>query len=169
MPACVVLLPAVPAHVVPIRSPLHCATSRRWLTCRHLTLTAQLASLLGPGFGTILSTAFIHMMLPAAEAFSNPCLPPWWTEAYEAWAYLLVTLAVLLMHLVDYLIKVGWAGVGRAGAGRARGGARQGGGHAWRRWPLHCRHDPAGSAARKAAPLAQPLTSQTQCHSRPAM
>lgn len=73
------------------------------------------------------------MMLPAAEAFSNPCLPPWWTEAYEAWAYLLVTLAVLLMHLVDYLIKVGWAGVGRAGrgglgVGRGRAAAMPGGG-----------------------------------------
>ena len=56
----------------------------------------------------MLATALIHMLLPAAAALQSPCLPASWTERYEAWAYLFVMLAVLLMHLFDYLIKVGW-------------------------------------------------------------
>ena len=93
------------------------------------------------------------MLLPAAEAFVNPCLPTWWTTAYEAWAYFFVTLAVLVMHLVDYLIKVGrsgagrdWrageAGQGRAGQGRTggvgrAGQGRVGGGGAGCNWQLY--------------------------------
>ena len=58
-----------------------------------------------PGFGTILSTAFIHMLLPAAQNLSSPCLPASWNEAYEAWAYLFVVISITLMQLVDYLIE----------------------------------------------------------------
>lgn len=57
------------------------------------------------GFGTMLSTAVIHMMLPAVAALTHPCLPHTWTDSYEAWAYLFVTLSILLMHLVDFIIK----------------------------------------------------------------
>lgn len=58
-----------------------------------------------PGFGTILSTAFIHMLLPAQMNLSSPCLPESWTGAYEAWAYLFVVLAIVAMQLIDYLIE----------------------------------------------------------------
>ncbi|KAL4450157.1 hypothetical protein ABPG77_010826 [Micractinium sp. CCAP 211/92] len=57
------------------------------------------------GFGTILSTAFIHMLLPAAQNLSSPCLPDSWNERYEAWAYLFVVLSIVFMQLIDYLIE----------------------------------------------------------------
>ena len=57
------------------------------------------------GFGTLLSTALVHMLLPAAEAFASPCLPPWWASAYEAWPYALATLAILVMQLADFLLR----------------------------------------------------------------
>ncbi|KAI3423948.1 hypothetical protein D9Q98_009782 [Chlorella vulgaris] len=57
------------------------------------------------GFGSILATAFIHMMLPAAKSFANPCLPAFWTTSYDAWAYLFTLLAVLLMQQIDWQIK----------------------------------------------------------------
>lgn len=57
------------------------------------------------GFGTILSTAFIHMLLPAAQNLSSPCLSEGWNEAYEAWAYMFVTVAIVFMQLIDYLIE----------------------------------------------------------------
>ncbi|PSC72115.1 Zinc transporter 5 [Micractinium conductrix] len=57
------------------------------------------------GFGTILATAFIHMLLPANKNLSSPCLPESWNERYEAWAYLFVVLAIVFMQLIDYLIE----------------------------------------------------------------
>ncbi|KAL4452479.1 hypothetical protein ABPG75_008141 [Micractinium tetrahymenae] len=57
------------------------------------------------GFGTILATAFIHMLLPAARNLSSPCLPASWNERYEAWAYLFVVLSIVFMQLIDYLIE----------------------------------------------------------------
>jgi hypothetical protein len=72
-----------------------------------------------PGFGTILSTAFIHMLLPAAADLSSPCLPESWLDAYEAWAYLFVVLTIVLMQLVDYLVE----GAYRQYLARRRGGA----------------------------------------------
>ncbi|EFN54748.1 hypothetical protein CHLNCDRAFT_58029 [Chlorella variabilis] len=57
------------------------------------------------GFGTILSTAFIHMLLPAAQNLSSPCLPESWNDAYEAWAYLFVTISIVFMQLIDFLIE----------------------------------------------------------------
>lgn len=57
------------------------------------------------GFGTILSTAFIHMMLPAVAKLGSPCLPESWLDAYEAWPYLFVVLSIVLMQLIDYLIE----------------------------------------------------------------
>lgn len=57
------------------------------------------------GFGTILATAFIHMLLPAAQNLSSPCLPESWNERYEAWAYLFVVLSIVFMQLIDYLIE----------------------------------------------------------------
>lgn len=53
----------------------------------------------------MLATALIHMALPAAEALGSDCLPPFWTESYEAWPYLFITVAVLAMHAVDFFIK----------------------------------------------------------------
>lgn len=63
------------------------------------------------GFGTILSTAFIHMLLPAAQNLSSPCLSEGWNEAYEAWAYMFVTVAIVFMQ-VGGLGGVLWCGSG---------------------------------------------------------
>jgi zinc transporter 1/2/3 len=69
------------------------------------------------GFGTILSTALIHMLLPGVESLMNECLPPFWIENYEAWPFLFATVAILFMQLVDYLIKAGARGfLGKSGA-----------------------------------------------------
>lgn len=51
------------------------------------------------GFGTILSTAFIHMLLPANANLSSPCLSEGWNEAYEAWAYMFVVVAIVFMQV----------------------------------------------------------------------
>lgn len=59
------------------------------------------------------------MLAPASEALSNPCLPAAWREAYGPWAFLFATAAMMGMHLVDYLVKVG---AGRAGFSQGRMG-----------------------------------------------
>jgi hypothetical protein len=45
------------------------------------------------------------MLLPAEKNLSNPCLGESWNEAYEAWAYLFVTLSIVFMQLIDYLVE----------------------------------------------------------------
>ena len=45
------------------------------------------------------------MLPPANEQLSSPCLPASWLDAYGAWAFLFTLLAVLAMHLLDYLIE----------------------------------------------------------------
>eukprot|EP00887_Chlorella_sp_A99_P002159 scaffold21.g2159.t1 len=57
------------------------------------------------GIGTILSTAFIHMLGPANEYLRSPCLPSSWLDSYEAWAYLFVVASILGMQLLDYLVE----------------------------------------------------------------
>ncbi|KAI9142560.1 Zinc/iron permease [Paraphysoderma sedebokerense] len=53
------------------------------------------------GSGVILATAFIHMLYPALEILSSPCLPAFFTEIYPAFAIVLALFAILLMQLVD--------------------------------------------------------------------
>lgn len=45
------------------------------------------------------------MLLPAAQNLSSPCLPESWNDAYEAWAYLFVTISIVFMQLIDFLIE----------------------------------------------------------------
>eukprot|EP01118_Nematostelium_gracile_P011585 TRINITY_DN4136_c0_g1_i1.p1 TRINITY_DN4136_c0_g1~~TRINITY_DN4136_c0_g1_i1.p1 ORF type:complete len:372 (+),score=89.23 TRINITY_DN4136_c0_g1_i1:63-1118(+) len=52
------------------------------------------------GAGVILATGFIHMVLPATEALSNPCLPPVFEEYPFAGAAALF--GVLFVHLVQF-------------------------------------------------------------------
>lgn len=72
----------------------------------HAAPTAA-ACRLSAGFGTILSTAFIHMLLPAAQNLSSPCLSEGWNEAYEAWAYMFVTVAIVFMQVRRVAGRVG--------------------------------------------------------------
>ncbi|PSC74270.1 ZIP Zinc transporter [Micractinium conductrix] len=57
------------------------------------------------GCGTILATALIHMLPPAVEALQSPCLPSFFVGGYGPWAYLFVLVAMLGMHLLDFLMK----------------------------------------------------------------
>ncbi len=56
------------------------------------------------GFGTILSTAFIHMLVPANEYFTSPCLGGVW-ENYEGWAFMFCVAAIMGMQLLDYVAE----------------------------------------------------------------
>lgn len=50
----------------------------------------------------MLTTGFIHMLQPANEALTSPCLPASWNNSYEAYAYLFAVIAILFMHAIDY-------------------------------------------------------------------
>lgn len=96
-----------------------------------------------PGFGTLLATALIHMLLPAVEALGNPCLAPFWREAYEAWPYLFVLVAILAMQLIDFAIKAATTGSARS-AGTAHDAPH--GSHAH----VHSEHSAAGGCGHAA-------------------
>jgi solute carrier family 39 (zinc transporter), member 1/2/3 len=61
--------------------------------------------LLGKTFGTgvVLSSALVHMLLPAHESLSNECVPTAFREDYEAYAYLFALLSALAVHNVEVL------------------------------------------------------------------
>lgn len=56
------------------------------------------------GTGVMLAVGLIHMMGEAAENFDAPCVPEGFKAAYEAWAFLLAGIAMLLMHALDTVI-----------------------------------------------------------------
>ena len=56
------------------------------------------------GTGLVVAVAFIHIFLPAVEAFQSPCLPASLTTEYEAFAYLFVGLAMISMQGVEILM-----------------------------------------------------------------
>lgn len=94
---------------------------------------AHLTTAAAAGIGTILATATIHMLAPAAEALSSPCLPAAWRDAYGPWAFLFATAAMMGMHLVDYLVKVGLRVTGGIKMGpRVGGGGEVRWGSGWR-------------------------------------
>mmetsp|Transcript_9944 Transcript_9944/g.14965 ORF Transcript_9944/g.14965 Transcript_9944/m.14965 type:complete len:306 (+) Transcript_9944:121-1038(+) len=56
------------------------------------------------GAGVIISTAFIHMVLPAIENLTNECLGDI-VEAYEPLALLIVMASIFFMHLLEFAIS----------------------------------------------------------------
>ncbi|CAF1539808.1 unnamed protein product [Rotaria sp. Silwood1] len=54
------------------------------------------------GSGIILATGFIHMLPPAMESLTSPCLPESWSK-YSAYAGLFAMLAVLIMQLIEFI------------------------------------------------------------------
>ena len=72
-------------------------------------LSLQVGSYLGSGI--MLSTAFIHLLLPASEFLSSPCLPAvFGEEGYPAWAFLICTIAIIFMQvrkIIDRTWKLG--------------------------------------------------------------
>ncbi|KDD74441.1 ZIP Zinc transporter [Helicosporidium sp. ATCC 50920] len=81
----------------------------RHLPWRPVQVTLKLGTFFA--FGTIISTGFIHMLQPAAESLSSPCLPESFTS-YEAWAYVFALIAIVLMQLIDFLISSTFQGEG---------------------------------------------------------
>lgn len=73
--------------------------------CPRLSLPL-LATAVGKALGTgiILSCALIHMLQPAAESFSSPCVPKDINTDYPAYAYLFAMLAALGMYTLDYTL-----------------------------------------------------------------
>lgn len=47
---------------------------------------------------------FIHMLVPAMENLTNPCLGPAWSEDYRAFAPLFAIIAIILMQLLQFMI-----------------------------------------------------------------
>lgn len=55
------------------------------------------------GIGVIVATAFIHMLQPAFEKLTSPCLGGVWKEKYPAFAALFAMIAIIAMHLIEYV------------------------------------------------------------------
>ncbi|CAF3217861.1 unnamed protein product [Rotaria socialis] len=53
------------------------------------------------GSGVVLATGFIHMLPPAMEALTHPCLPDSW-NVYSAYAGLFAMLAALVMQFIEF-------------------------------------------------------------------
>ncbi len=56
------------------------------------------------GAGVILATALVHMLFPAVENLTNPCLPAGFGE-YPALAHAICLFAVLALNLTQMLLS----------------------------------------------------------------
>ncbi|KAJ3098332.1 high-affinity Zn(2+) transporter zrt1 [Phlyctochytrium planicorne] len=65
------------------------------------TLFFQCAKLFGAG--VILCTAFIHILSPAIELLTNPCLPTFFTETYSSLACAIALFGALSTHLIQLM------------------------------------------------------------------
>ena len=74
----------------------------KYLVFKHLPFVLSLLRQFGTGL--VVAVAFIHILLPAVEAFSSPCLPASLTTDYEAFAYLFVGLAMISMQGVEIML-----------------------------------------------------------------
>jgi len=54
------------------------------------------------GIGIILACALVHMLQPASQSLISPCLPWEFNTDYQAYAFMLCMVAIILMHLVDF-------------------------------------------------------------------
>ncbi|KAI8848556.1 Zinc/iron permease, partial [Chytridium lagenaria] len=63
------------------------------------SLPFQCAKLFGGG--VIFATAFVHMLSPANELLTNPCLPTFFTETYTSTAAAIALFGALLTHLIQ--------------------------------------------------------------------
>ena len=67
------------------------------------------------GIGVVLSCGLVHMLQPASESLTSPCLPWEFNTDYNAYAFLYCVLAILAMHFIDFSMEkylmAKWAGV----------------------------------------------------------
>ncbi|KXJ88913.1 Zinc/iron permease [Microdochium bolleyi] len=69
------------------------------------------------GSGVIIATAFMHLLTPAFEALSNPCLPDGPITAYD-WATGICLMTVMVMFTVELLVsRLDFFGRGHSHAG----------------------------------------------------
>jgi hypothetical protein len=64
------------------------------------------------GSGVILATALVHVLLPANEFLTNPCLPSFWGN-YEPWAFMLCTATIVAFQaspLPAVCVSAGYGG-----------------------------------------------------------
>ena len=57
------------------------------------------------GSGVMLSTAFVHLLLPAQEALRSPCLPRRWLDAYPEAALLIALATVALAMVAEFFFE----------------------------------------------------------------
>jgi hypothetical protein len=57
------------------------------------------------GTGVVLSVALVHMLPPATDALSSPCLPTMLTDNYSAWSFMFTLSAALLMHWLELMLE----------------------------------------------------------------
>lgn len=57
------------------------------------------------GSGVLLATGFVHLLLPAHEALSSPCLSPTWLDSYPAWAFLFCVITIAVMQVLEFLMS----------------------------------------------------------------
>eukprot|EP01116_Phalansterium_solitarium_P011069 TRINITY_DN26678_c0_g1_i1.p1 TRINITY_DN26678_c0_g1~~TRINITY_DN26678_c0_g1_i1.p1 ORF type:complete len:394 (-),score=106.31 TRINITY_DN26678_c0_g1_i1:793-1893(-) len=54
------------------------------------------------GSGVILATALVHMLSPAEQTLTSPCLPAVFTEDYTAFAGAIAMAAILIVHAIQF-------------------------------------------------------------------
>jgi solute carrier family 39 (zinc transporter), member 1/2/3 len=59
------------------------------------------------GTGIVLSCALIHMLQPANESLTSPCVPAAFNLDYTAYAFLFALLAALTIHLIENMVMLG--------------------------------------------------------------
>jgi len=57
------------------------------------------------GIGVILACALVHMLQPASQSLTAPCLPLAFNTVYPAYAFMYCMLSVLGMHFFDYVME----------------------------------------------------------------
>lgn len=77
--------------------------AKYWTCC---WVSSALALCLGKcvGTGVVLACGLVHMLQPAAESLTSPCVPAAFNSDYPAYAYLFAMVAGLFMQLVEFLL-----------------------------------------------------------------
>jgi ZIP zinc/iron transport family len=66
---------------------------------QHITMAFHLLKMFG--VGVIASTAWIHLLVEAFEAFSSPCLPEWWAGYGAPWVGVFGLFAAFAVQLIE--------------------------------------------------------------------
>ena len=58
------------------------------------------------GTGIVLACGLIHMLQPASQSLSSPCVPWEFNTDYQAYAFLYSLLAIIVMHFAETLLRL---------------------------------------------------------------